>query len=581
MEAAILMGLLGIGYLKNKEQKTPIDTSVNEDISKINTGNVYDSTNYYKETNDQVKKLAKENYDDSFNPTKNVFNSKKVEKRDTLISDLKENFTDSVYSSISENYIDQSDFLRNDQGITSQPFFKKAPAELDLQDTRQLDRHQGDNRLKESKKETSPFFQWEKNNNVFGNQFGEYIGDKGRYNESFNKNNELPFEQQRVSHIDSKSDLNREIKQIIADKTNIDVLRSKNDQRVTYGGRVISGKDLSEKRGNMGEFNQYDPDSFYENKDGERNFVTTGAFLEKSQRPGQILKETYRTSLNDQPIGIAGADYSDGQKRQQSRNPMKIQLPNDPIRNQGNGQFNGDADFSRKGYRPLPNEREVTGERTYEGNIRREVGNPKLGILDGVKKTIKETTIDSKNNGYLSNTTINNQMGLFDGAKVTKKQTTIDSQNNGYISGGYNKLTMGNEEQRATVKETTLSEYTGAAGSAYFSGDMAIDNYKNAETNPNKEIIAQGRAPTLNNTKIVNGAENMDIHIKKLNSDYMNQSENKLTHVYNSGPTVDQYDITTYKDKLDDSSISDRIDKDLLNPFRENPYTQSLSSFAY
>jgi len=233
MEAAILMGLLGIGYLKNKEQKTPIDTNVNEDISKINTGNIYDSTNYYKETNDQVKKLAKENYDDSFDPTKNVFNSKKVEKRDTLISDLKENFTDSVYSSISENYIDQGDFLRNDQGITSQPFFKKAPAELDLQDTRQLDRHQGDNRLKESKRETSPFFQWEKNNNVFGNQFGEYIGDKGRYNESFNKNNELPFEQQRVSHIDSKSDLNREIKQIIADKTNIDVLRSKNDQRVT------------------------------------------------------------------------------------------------------------------------------------------------------------------------------------------------------------------------------------------------------------------------------------------------------------------------------------------------------------
>ena len=581
MEAAILLGLVGIGYLKNKDQKTPIDTTVNEDISKINTGNIYDSTNYYKETNEQVKELAKKNFGDSFNPDKNVFNSKKVPKRETFISDLKENFTDSVYSSISDNYIEQNDFLRNDQGISAQPFFKKAPTELDLQDTRQLDRHQGDNRLKESKRETAPFFQWEKNNNVFGNQFGEYIGDKSRYNESFNKNNELPFEQQRVSHIDSKSDLNREIKQIIADKTNIDVLRSKNDQKVTYGGRVVSGKNLSEKRGNMGEFNHYDPDSFYENKDGERNFVTNGAFLEKSQRPEQIIKETYRTTLNDQPIGIAGADYGDGQKRQKYRNPMKIQLPNDPIRNQVPGQFNGDADFTRKGYRAMPNEREVTGERTYEGNVRKEVNNPKVGILDGAKKTIKETTIDSKNNGYLSNTTINNQMGLFDNAKVTKKQTTIDSQNNGYISGGYNKLTMGHEEQRATVKETTLSEYTGTAGSAYFSGNMATDNYKNAETNPNKEIISQGRAPTLNNTKIVNGAENMDIDIKKLNSDYMNQSENKLTRVYNSGPTTDQYDITTYKDKLDDSSISDRIDKDLLNPFRENPYTQSLSSFAY
>lgn len=581
MEAAILLGLVGIGYLKNKEQKTPIDSTVIEDISKVNTGNVYDSTNYYKETNEQVKELAKENFTDSFDPDKNVFNSKKVPKRETLITDLKENFTDSVYSSISDNYIDQGDFLKNDQGISAQPFFKKAPAELDLSDTRQLDRHQGDNRLKESKRETAPFFQWEKNNNVFGNQFGEYIGDKSRYNESFNKNNELPFEQQRVSHIDSKSDLNREIKQIIADKTNIDILRSKNDQKVTYGGRVVSGKNVSEKRGNMGEFNHYDPDSFYENKDGERNFVTTGAFLKKAERPEQLLKETYRTTLNDQPIGIAGADYSDGQKRQKSRNPLKIQLPNDPIRNQGPGQFNGGSEFSRKGYRAMPNEREVTGERTYEGNLRKEVNNPNMGILDNAKKTIKETTIDSKNNGYLSNTTVNNQMGLLDGAKVTKKQTTIDSQNNGYISGGYNRLTSGYEEQRATVKETTLSEYTGNAGSVYFSGNMATDNYKNAETNPNKEIIAQGRAPTLNNTKIVNGPENMDIDIKKLNSDYMNQSENKLTHVYNSGPTTDQYDITTYKDKLDDTSIAGRIDKDLLNPFRENPYTQSLSSFAY
>ena len=151
MEAAILLGLVGIGYLKNKEQKTPIDSTVIEDISKVNTGNVYDSTNYYKETNEQVKELAKEKFSDSFHPDKNVFNSKKVPKRETLITDLKENFTDSVYSSISDNYIDQNDFLRNDQGISAQPFFKKAPAELDLSDTRQLDRHQGDNRLKESK----------------------------------------------------------------------------------------------------------------------------------------------------------------------------------------------------------------------------------------------------------------------------------------------------------------------------------------------------------------------------------------------------------------------------------------------
>ena len=43
-----------------------------------------------------------------------------------------------------------------------------------------------------------------------------------------------------------------------------------------------------------------------------------------------------------------------------------------------------------------------------------------------------------------------------------------------------------------------------------------------------REVIAQGRMPTLNNTKVVNGGEHMNVEIKKIDSDYMNQSENKL-----------------------------------------------------
>ena len=44
----------------------------------------------------------------------------------------------------------------------------------------------------------------------------------------------------------------------------------------------------------------------------------------------------------------------------------------------------------------------------------------------------------------------------------------------------------------------------------------------------------------------------------------------------------DNIELTTMKDHLDDKELmSDRIDKELLNPFKNNPYTQSLSSFAY
>lgn len=230
----------------------------------------------------------------------------------------------------------------------------------------------------------------------------------------------------------------------------------------------------------------------------------------------------------------------------------------------------------------MPNEREVTGERTYESNVRTDVGNHTVGILDDIKGTIKETTIDSANNGYVGNTSINTTRGIGDNVRVTKKQTTIDSANNGYMTGGFNKLTMGHEGQRITVKESTLNGYTGGAGSQGYGGSMLKDNYINAETNPNKEVIAQGRMPTLSNTKVVNGGEHVNMEIKKIDSDYMNQSENKLSKVYSMGFDKDNIELTTMKDHLDDKELmSDRIDKELLNPFKNNPYTQSLSSFAY
>ena len=578
MEAAVLLGLVAVGYLKNKEDSgdNPIISNVNTDVQLSNGENVYESGNYYQETKKEVKDLVENNFNKSLNDTSNIVNNKNLDRNINI-----EGFQELVYSNNSGESMDRGDFLRNDQGYKTQPYFKKAPNQLDFNDTRALDRHQGDNRLNESKREVGPMFALDKNDNVFGNQFGEYIGDKSRYLESRLRKNELPFEKERVSHIDTKSSVNREIKQMIADKTNIDLLRTKTNQKKTYNGRIISGKTINEKRGNMGEFKHYDPDKFYENSP-ERYFTTTGAYLKEKQNPEHLLKDTYRSTLNDQPIGGTSANYPRGEKRSKYRKPMKTQFQNDSNRNLGIDKFSGDSDFSRKGYRSLPNEREITEQRTHESNLVTEVGNHTVGILDDLKGTIKETTIDTKNNGYLSNSVVKNTQGIQDDMRVTKKQTTIDSANNGYMSGGFNKLTMGHEDQKITVKESTLSEYTGSASSQGYGGNMSKDNYMNAETNPNKEIIAQGRMPTLSNTKVVNGGEHLNMEIKKIDADYMNQSENKLGKVYPTTRGKQSIELTTMKDKLDDTDIlSERIDKDLLNPFKNNPYTQSLSSFAY
>ena len=51
--------------------------------------------------------------------------------------------------------------------------------------------------------------------------------------------------------------------------------------------------------------------------------------------------------------------------------------------------------------------------------------------------------------------------------------------------------------------------------------------------------------------------------------------------VYGELPEEPTCKTTTAKDRLDDSSIADRIDPSLLDPFRQNPFTQPLTSFSY
>ena len=110
---------------------------------------------------------------------------------------------------------------------------------------------------------------------------------------------------------------------------------------------------------------------------------------------------------------------------------------------------------------------------------------------------------------------------------------------------------------------------------------MQHDNFMNAETNPTKEIISQGRAPTLNNVKVANGMDTINMDIKKMDTDYMNHRLNGVDKVYGEIPQDNTCQLTTTKDRLNDESIANRIDPNLLDPFKQNPYTQPLTSFSY
>ena len=91
------------------------------------------------------------------------------------------------------------------------------------------------------------------------------------------------------------------------------------------------------------------------------------------------------------------------------------------------------TELQKDGYRAVPTERQVTGLRTYDSNLRTEIGAQTVGIQDPIKKTLKQSTINPANNGYMGVDIDASTQRQYDSVRVTKKQSTIDSANNGYL----------------------------------------------------------------------------------------------------------------------------------------------------
>ena len=591
MEAVILVGLIGAGLLVNKEKKDPVQTNVNKDISFPSMDNAYEST-YYDKSQDIVRGLADDKFKASYQPGNTVNFQKtkanhglEIPNKD-LIDSTKEGYRDYAkytYSNSAGGFVSNEDFLTNDQGIKTAPFFSSQAPNVNFDDSRQLERTQGRIEGSRSKREVSgnAFSDLSPNSgNVFGNQFDSHRADQSRYDNGFLKSNELPFVQEQVAPIDSMSNFNREIGQTIADRKNIDNLRTLNNQKTSYDGRLNAGKGF-DHRGKEGEVYKHTPETFYDNNP-DKWFVTNGAFLAKSERPEEIMQDTNRQFFNKGEFGPAAPTVQgNGELRGNYKKTLRQQLGSDTTRNAGSDVPLLNNDMVQQGYRAAPNERQVTGLRTYDSNIKTEVGSQIVGLQDEMRSTKKQTTIDSANNGYLGNNVDATTQRQYDSVRVTKKQTTIDSANNGYLGNNIGAMTTKPyEAPEWTTKDSTHFEYTGAAGASTL-GNMDNINYMNAETNPTKEIIAQGRAPTLSNTKIANGMDTINMDIKKLDVDYMNHRLNGVDKVYGEIPQDNTCQITSTKDRLEDSSIANRLDPTMLDPFKDNPYTQSLSSFTY
>ena len=284
-----------------------------------------------------------------------------------------------------------------------------------------------------------------------------------------------------------------------------DELRTANNPKLTYEGRVVKGSHFVTASGKLGEVRKHLPDKFYLNKNGERNFTTTGANLKSTERPVQVLRETTRPETTSEYEGPAKSqDFNATYTVPSTRAPMVKQAGSWGFRNADSTSYadkdtgKDQNDYGRSAIEIRPNERFYTGERGQALNPKPQAsGKVTLPLQDGPRQTRKDENLGNPNQaGYINTgssrgpaydpndiarTTIRETMldGDYVGnaagplklktydpddiARTTTRETTEDSDYVGVVAGPV-KLTIydPNDTARTTIRETTEdSDYVG------------------------------------------------------------------------------------------------------------------------
>ena len=236
------------------------------------------------------------------------------------------------------------------------------------------------------------------------------------------------------------------------------------------------------------------------------------------------------------------------------------------------GKFSSDIDPKAR-----KTVRETLDEPEKAGNMKSHVFKQTVyDPNDKSRTTIKETTlvegviggVDGKerlNTGY-DNLNVD--------AKMTMKETYVDQDYYGGAQGGtgeaYKNLDF---EVRETMKENH-EEYYGVAGDQVTEKPTDYSSVlENASTNGIRaSALVVDYEPTQNSVKVSQGPDAINMQINRLTGDETSEKPKISRVVFNSKDTLE--DIHTrgrqcYEDQR-------RLDPDILEPFKKNPYTQPL-----
>ena len=282
----------------------------------------------------------------------------------------------------------------------------------------------------------------------------------------------------------------------------------------------------------------------------------------------------------------------------QSRYAGKAYDPNDVSRTTGrqtieDNDHNGNLRGPNRGKVYDPNEavrdtlRQDTEINTHNGNMGQSRYAGKAYDPDNVAKdTLRQDTEDNHHNGNLSGGVGVKKGKVYDPNHHLKDTTRQDTSvyyvgnQEGEDVGGYQ---VAEVEAPNTMRQFTSVEYTGNAGNSGTTNvqmsreDAGNMNVRSARATQDRGYTPnaqgqnrRGEIPTMNTKKVGD-----------IQSAYLNERGLQQTQIYNSIPQVNQFNETTLKNNVPNEPLEFRnCDVTLLKSFIENPYSQSLHSWA-
>lgn len=366
---------------------------------------------------------------------------------------------------------------------------------------------------------------------------------------------------------------------------NVDQLRVATNPKQTFGlanheGPAYNYIKAPATQETQGKVEKYLPDTYFINTP-DRWLTTTGLEKGQTSRAIQVDRVVNRSTTSMEYFGADSNPegtkmYTPGEYEQAKR----PQLEANPISN-CNAVGNGTArvtDYGADGYKNVSNNRSTTNTSYFgvNGFLKAAVA----PLMDILRPSRKENVIGNINptgnvQQHVSGLPVYNPA---DRTPTTIRETTegkLDMTHlnvEGQRDGGYTVAVQQPVEQE---RDTTSCQYYGDGGMN--SGVALYNAAYNQRNNVNKTYKNR---PNQGGMSLLNSEEN--IHIDKQDSDRNNNRlwvRNGNSGINGAIPSVETYGKINVPQYYDNCINCDRIQPEILNAFKDNPYTQSLSSY--